>query len=670
MTAGHPGRRESAASGHDRWWDISHWSGGSLLGIIALIAVLPYLNTLSNDFLYAYDDGAQILQNPYVHSLRHLKEILGTTVWSHVGAQGMTNYYRPLMTLGYLLTYQVFGPLAYGFHLVSVILHLAVVSMVFFTTTQLFKDRWPALVAVLAFALHPVHTESVAWIAAVTDIEVTLFFLLAFWLFLRLPQFQGRRAGRRHTGMVVSFVLALLAKEQALTLPLLAAFYEHGFRADRQETTWRRKVSRYGLLWLVAAAYVLFRLLILGAFAPSIQRPDLTWPQAFLSGAALVGQYIGKLLWPVPLCAFYVFDKSASLWEPRVLGGAVTLGLAVALLLLLRRRAPQVAFAILWIFVTLAPVLNARWMAVNVFSERYLYLPSVGFCWLVGAGVVALWRGVHAQQQPIGRVALACFLGSVALLSLFRTVSRNLDWRNDVVLLSRTLADSPKAYRLHNLLGLACWRQGDEAGAEREWRKVLEFDPNYASALNNLGMLYARQKRYAEAGNLFERAVELEPTYVFPHLNLGLIYAEQGQMAAAERYLRAAVTLAPLNFEIHNVLGKLYFDTGRLAEAEDQFRQSLAGEPNLAAYDHLGTIYLRRNDYGHAEQLFKMALSLSAADVQARLRLGEVYAATGRSAEARRAYELVIASDPSNAEAQRALEKLGGGKPAVGPPER
>jgi Flp pilus assembly protein TadD len=273
-------------------------------------------------------------------------------------------------------------------------------------------------------------------------------------------------------------------------------------------------------------------------------------------------------------------------------------------------------------------------------------------------------------QRLIWRVALVCVLGAVALLSFYRTVARNLDWRNDVVFLSRTLADSPKAYRLHNLLGLAYWQKGDEGGAEQEWRKVLEFDPNYASALNNLGTLYAKQKRYAEAASLFQRAVELEPNYVFPHLNLGLIYAEQGQMAAAERNLRAAVVLAPLNFEIHNVLGKLYLDSNRLAEAEDQFRQSLAGEPNLAAYDNLGFICLRRNDYGRAEKLFKMALSLSAADTRARGHLGTVYAATGRLAEARREFELVLAADPKNEEARSALEKLASGSPAANSPLR
>jgi len=667
MTAAHPDTPE-APSERRPWRDVSRWSEGSLLGVLLLLAALPYLNTILSDFLYAYDDGAQILQNPYVHSFRYLKEIFGTTVWSHVGAQGVTNYYRPLMTLGYLLTYQVFGPLAYGFHLVNVILHLAVVGTLFLTTAPMFKNRWLALVAALAFALHPVHTESVAWIAAVTDIEVTLFFLLTFWLFLKLPEFTGGRAALAQVGMGASFVLALLAKEQALTLPLLATLYEHGFRADRKETGWKHKVSRYVPLWLVAIAYLVFRLHLLGTFAPSTQHPDLSGAEVFLSGLVLVGQYVGKLLWPVQLCAFHVFDKSTSPWSLPVLGGALALIGSGALLVGLRRRSPPAAFAVLWIFITLAPVLNARWMAVNVFSERYLYLPSVGFCWLVGAGLVALWR--TAERQPLlWRAALAAAFGAVAIWSTYRIIVRNREWRNDVVLLTRTLAGSPRAYRLHSLLGLAYWREGNEAAAEREWRTVLEFNPDYASALNNLGMLAARQRRHAEATALFQRAAALEPDYVFPYLNLGLINAEQGQMAAAERYLRAAVALAPLNFEIHNVLGKVYFDTGRLVEAEEQFRQSLASEPNLAAYDHLGYIALLRNDYGRAEQLFKMALSLNAADIRVRLHWGMVCAATGRLAEAQRAYEAVLASDPKNAEALAALAKLRGAAPTAESPK-
>ena len=122
--------------------------------------------------------------------------------------------------------------------------------------------------AALVFALHPVHTESVAWIAAITDVEMALFYLLAFYLFVRLSEVDPRKMSRYRLGMVVSFVLALFSKEPALTLPLLATVYEHWFRPDRERTPWRVKWGRYGLLWLLALAYIPFRVRMLGAFAP------------------------------------------------------------------------------------------------------------------------------------------------------------------------------------------------------------------------------------------------------------------------------------------------------------------------------------------------------------------------------------------------------------------
>jgi len=152
-----------------------------LIAALVACATLPYLNILFNGFVY--DDDTQVVLNPYVRSLRYLKEILTTNVWSFAGGDA-TNYYRPVMTLGYLVCYHVFGLRAYGFHLVSLLLHVLVVCFIFLLTERLTGDRVWALVAGALFALHPIHTESVAWIAAVTDLELTFFYLLAFGLFL------------------------------------------------------------------------------------------------------------------------------------------------------------------------------------------------------------------------------------------------------------------------------------------------------------------------------------------------------------------------------------------------------------------------------------------------------------------------------------------------------
>jgi Flp pilus assembly protein TadD len=634
---------------------LARWSDGWLLVFLGLCAGLAYANILFNAFVY--DDNTQILNNPYLQSFRHLREIFTTTVWSYVGAQGVTNYYRPMMTFGYLLCYQFFGPLAYGFHLASIVLHVGVVWVLFLVTQRMFQDRRVALVAAGLFALHPVHTESVAWVAAVTDLELTFFYLLTFGCFLRVARPAGERSGTAQLVMVSSFVLTILSKEQALTLPVLATIYEHFYRDDRAETTWLQKLARYVLLWMLALAYLLFRIRFLGALAPVLQISDLTWYQTLLSAVALVGQYFGKLLWPVHLCAFYVFQRSSSLLDPRVLAGLGTLVIVMVIFLALWRRARTASFGLVWLLVTLAPVLNPRYLAANVFTERYLYLPSIGFCWLLAWGWRRLWDSA-AECRPRLRRALLGALALVMALYALRVVTRNRDWHNDVTLYTRTLAVSPDAYHIHNNLGTVYWKQGEVQAAEREWQEALRLAPRNAIILNNLGLAQTKQKRYPEALEYLQRAMRLKPNYTGPHLNLGIAYEEMGARDKAELQFRAAVALSPLDPEARNKLGKLYFDAERLAEAEEQFRRSVESEPNWTAYGSLGDIYLAWGDPSRAEEAFRQALALNPFDSHAHFSLGGLYAADGRTAEAIREYQAGLETDPANAQARSALEKL------------
>ena len=638
-----------------RWYNPFSWSRLGVGALVFLCAALPYLNMLFNGFVY--DDNRQVLGNPYILSFGYLREIFTTTVWSYVGAQGVTNYYRPMMTFGYLLCYQFFGPLPYGFHLVSLLLHAAIVVLLFLVTEQMFRRREVALAAALVFALHPVHTESVAWIAAVTDVELTLFYLLTFWFFLAVAREGGRRCAWAQLGMAVSFVLTLLAKEQALTLPLLATVYEHGFREDRRATTFGQKLARYGALWLLVLAYLLFRFRFLGALAPVLQMPQLTWYQTGLAAVALVGRYLYKLIWPAQLCAFYVFHKSESLFEAPVVLGFLGLAVIAALFVTLWKRARAASFGILWLLVTLAPVLNPRWMAANVFTERYLYLPSVGFCWLVAAGLVAvLCRPSGARSRWQGAVAAG--LIAIAALAVFRIVTRNRDWRDDIVLYTRTLAISPDAYHIRNNLGTVYWARGDMAAAEEQWREGLKLSPRNAIILNNLGLVCQRRLRYQEAVDYFQRAMLIKPKYTDPHLNLGVTYAKMGQKDRAELQLRAAVALSPLNTEARNQLGNLYYEQGRMAEAEGQFQLSVASGATADALKHLGEIHGRRGELDKAEDALKRALALDRFDSEAHFRLGALYTQMGKPAEALQEYRAGLRTDPANAEALAAIKEL------------
>ena len=624
------------------------------LGGLLLLALLVYCNTLLNGFVY--DDHFQVEQNPYVQSFKYVDRIFTTTVWSFQGSEGKTNYYRPLMTFGFLVCSKVFQSFPFGFHLVNVLLNCVVVWLVFLACSMLFLDEIAALAAATIFALHPIHTEVVAWVAAVTELEMAVFYLASFIFFLRLGSLPSKQRTTSGILMCACFALALLSKEQAVTLAALATIYEHFYRSDRETTGWKTKMYRYGGFWVIAIAYLVFRITVLGALAPVRQHADVSWPQAFLSAFGLVGQYVAKLFWPHPLLAFYVFRKSIALSEPRVLAGTGVGGLAVALFICFWKRARNYSFAVIWIALTLAPVLNARWMATNVFTERYLYLPSVGFCALLAGGFVYLFR----RADSIGRWRWILAAAAIALFvfAAGEIVARNRDWRDDFTLLSRTLAVEPHASYMRTDLGVLKWNSHREAEAEREWRLALADMPDNPVALSNLGMAMLQQKHYEEAATYLQEAIALRPRYAAPHTHLAGVYAARGDNARAEAEFRRAVEIYPLSTGARNALGRFYFDAGNLAESEVQYRASLESLPNPEAWNGLGDIYLREGLPAKAEEAWREVLRLSTFDTHAHVSLGNVYFASGREAEAEREYRIVLLFDPGDADALGALRKL------------
>lgn len=634
-------------------WSTSERRSTALAGVLVL-AFLVYGNTLLNGF--AYDDHFQVEQNPYVQSVKYVGKIFTSTVWSFQGAEGKTNYYRPLMTFGFLICNKLFQGLPYGFHLVNVLLNCVVVWLVFSIYSMLFRDHIVALAAAAIFALHPVHTEVVAWIAAVTELEIAIFYLASLAFFLRLDSVPAKDWKRYQIFMCACFVLALLSKEQAMTLAVLATVYEHFYRSDRASTNWKTKCGRYAGFWVIGALYLVFRLTVLGGLAPVHQHADVTWPQAFLSAFALVGQYVTKLFWPHPLLAAYVFRKSVALSDARVLAGIGVGILAGALFIYLRKRAKNYSFAVIWIALTFAPVLNARWMATNVFTERYLYLPSVGFCALLAGGLVFSFR--RFAYSTILRWTLTTAVIILSILSAREIVARNRVWRDDFTLVTTTLAVEPHASYMRLDLGTLEWNSHRKPEAERDWQMALADMPDNAIALSNLGMAELDAKRYDESARYLQEAIALRPRFAAPHVHLGGVYAAKGDPIRAEAEFRRAVEIYPLSTQARNALGKFYFDAGRLADAEIEYRASVESLPNQEAWDGLGDIYLSEGAPGKAEGAWRESLRLSTYDTHAHVSLGNVYFASGRNVEAETEFRFVLEFDPRNADALGALRTL------------
>ncbi|HTV55579.1 MAG TPA: tetratricopeptide repeat protein [Terriglobia bacterium] len=633
-----------------------------LIVVLVLFACVPYVNVLFNGFVY--DDDTQLLANPYVRNFHYLRSIFTGNVWAFEGASGYANYYRPLMTFGYLLCHAIFGFRAWAFHLLNLGFNAGVVCLVFVLTRHMFRDRRLAFLAAALFALHPIHTEAVDWIGAITDLELAFFFLLTFWFFLRLEDSDASPPGMLYLGMTASYALALLSKEPAATLPFLATFFEHTCREDRATTSWILKLRRYAVLWLLLLGYILFRICFLGAFVPSPQRASMPYNEVFFSAVALVGQYLEKMTWPVHLSLIYVFPADMANLLPAFLGGAAGMLASALLMIYFWRRDRRVCFGFVWFFVTLAPVLNVRWMPADVFSERYLYLPSAGLCW------VAAWAGVRVweQAQQFGSLWRQALVGATCLLAaLFavRIMTRNPDWKNDFTLYTKTLAVAPNSAIIHNNLGIYYADHGDEKDAAAQWNAALKLMPNAKFVLNNLGLMNRDLKRYQEAIVFYERSLALSPGDERAHLGLGEVYQALGLRQQAESELRRAIALSPLDVLAREHLAQIYLDEHKYGEAEKQYRAAIESLPSVRAYTGLGVIRWAEGDHVGAQRLFATAMKLDPRDSRPYVMLGVLYAGAGRVGDAIREYEAGLKIDPGNQVARAQLAKLqrGSAKP-------
>jgi tetratricopeptide (TPR) repeat protein len=632
---------------------------GYIYAFLFIVGVLPYLNTLWASFVY--DDNYQIVENPYLRSFRYLKQILTTPVWSFKYSRVPTNYYRPLMSMEYLVLYKLYGPLAYVFHLANVFTHAAVVILLYAVTRRLFNSKPVAFVAAVLFALHPVHTEAVAWVAAVPDLQLAAFLLITFWFYLDLGE-PGRNRWWTRVAMIAAFLLALFSKEPAVAFPVIALFYEYALRADRHETNWKQKLGRYGPLFLATGIYLCARIALIGGLIPKLQRPRLSWPSALLSAVSLFGQYMNKLVWPVALKMFYSFSATSSPRDPAFLiGVAWILGLGFLCWFLWKRNRILV-LPILWTVATLAPALNARWMPGNVFAERYLYVPSIGFCLLAAIGLLALWDAKSIRPFVWARVVLTVVVLLALSLSTVKIVTRDAAWKNDLAFFKDGVKQNPDNANLRSDLGFAYWAVRDRQDAIEQWNISLAKDPNNFWALNNIGMDAVTEKRYTDAIPMLQRAIKMRPEFSDAHRNLAEAFEGLHRDSESETEYQAAIDSSPLDYDAHNRFAAFYREQGRVEEARRQYLAAFAAQPNAAALDGLGDIAIDKGQTTLAENYLRQAVGLDEYDHHAHYLLVRIYAESGRTTEALREFELGQRTDPTNdalgKEAKEIVDKL------------
>ncbi len=594
----------------------------SLVVIIILVAFSVYFNALFNDFVY--DDLLQIVDNEWIKDIQHLPEFFTANTWAFT--QKMSNYYRPLLNTIYMLNYQIFGLKPLGFHLVNILFHAGVSVMVFFIVSSLLSEILSlrrtfslSFIAALLFATHPIHTESVAWVAGITDLSYSFFYLSSFYLYMRSTA-KDHQWNVMYILSVASFILAVLAKEPALTLPAVIVAYDVIIRNEPVRV--RESLRRYVPYLIVAGAYLIAREHALGSFAPFVRHSELSTYQYFINMFPLFVKYIQKLVIPVNLNAFYELHPLGSILEPK---GIISLFLTCVCIIaaFITFKKNRLAFlALVFIIVPLLPALYIPALGPNTFAERYLYLPSFGFVLILVLLINEVW-----QKKPGWTKVLVGV--TVTMLGLYSlgVIERNTVWKDNYTLWEDTLKKSPDAaIPRANFADALLHDRGRTDEAIDQLKIALQSMPFDPGIHHNLGIAYSRKGLDDEAIEQLEMAIRGNTRNVRAHRDLGNAYIKIGQLDRAIIEFQTVLKMEPNDYEVRYNLGIAYGSKGWLDLAIEQYQDAVQLKPDYAdAHNNLGIAYGKKGFLDKAIEQFQEALRVNPSDSAYRANLAHAY---------------------------------------------
>jgi Flp pilus assembly protein TadD len=547
----------------------------------------------------SWDDPSYVTQNP---------RVLGGLTWQGVTwalTTGDAANWHPLTWMSHMLDIELYGLHPGGHHVTSLALHLAntllLLGLLHRITGQAARS---AFVAAL-FALHPLHVESVAWVAERKDVLSTLFLLLTMWSYVRYV----RRPDRRRYGLVLAlFALGLMAKPMLVTLPFIlllldvwplgrtaasrtpAPVTEPGRRPNARtpppSSLRSLVVEKLPLLALAAASSVV-------TFVVQQREGAVGGLGVLPLGARLANAlvsyvaYIGKMLWPVRLAAFYPYPHT----RPGALAlGAALLGLVGVTLAVVRaaRARPYLLVGWLWYLGMLVPVIGLIQVGDQALADRYTYVPLIGLFICVAWGVpdlVARWRALRLQLPAMALLVLiGCTIATRAQVDT---------WTNNETLWTHARDVTRDNFRAHLGLGDAWIEQGRVTDAIAEYTEAVRIVPNAATLHNSLGLALTQAGRLAEAAAEYGAAVRLEPGFADAHTNLGAMLQRQGQMAEAIAQYALALRLQPGSALAHNNLGLALASLGQVNEGIKECLEALRLDSAQADWHYQVAVMLK-----------------------------------------------------------------------------
>jgi tetratricopeptide (TPR) repeat protein len=603
-------------------------------------ATLVVFWQVANHEFVNFDDDRYVTENPHVQAGVTRQSI----IWAFT-TDDVANWH-PLTWLSHMLDCQLYGVSPKGHHLTNLLFHLANTLLLFFVFKRMTGALWRSGFVAALFAVHPLHVESVAWVAERKDVLSTFFWMLTIWAYLRYIE---RPAVRRYVLTLFSLTLGLMAKPMLVTLPLVLLLLDY-WPLDRLELNQsgsaspskrqgslivaKLKAQNFRLLWEKVPLFALAAISSIVTFVVQRSGGSLggwnLYPLKIRIANALVSyvSYIGKMIWPQNLAVYYPYPGTIPIWQAA--GAGLLLGLISMAVLRVARRHPYLAVGWLWYLGTLVPVIGLVQMGAQAMADRYTYVPLIGLFIMLAWGIPHLVMSFRYR-----RIFLASAAGTVLAASLILTWTQLYHWKNSATLFQQALKVTANNYLAYNNLGNVLDRERKVKQAIAHYVKALQINPNFPSAHNNLGNALAGQGKMDEATAHYVKALQINPNFPKAHYNLGNVLAGQGKMDEAVAHYSKALQLNPDFAGAHNNLANVLEGQGKIKEAVFHFSRALEIKPDFAeVHFNLGNALARQGKLDEAQEHFSRALEHRSEFAEAHNSLGVILARKGRLDEA------------------------------------
>ncbi len=535
-----------------------------LMMFIIIITFTVFFPCLRNGFVN-WDDDVYIIKDTVMQNLswQNVKTIFTSSQFSN---------YHPLSRISYALEYHFFKQEPFIYHLNNLILHLFNCMLVFWFILLLSENIFISFVTAILFGIHPLHVESVVWVSERRDVLYSLFFLSALISYLYYLKTEIKKCYYFSLGL---FVLSLLSKAMAITLPFILIFIDYFFNNKTGRSSLKNK----------APFFIITILLSIVTFTIRIQEGNMLIKNIFnfyhniIAACFSLSFYLNKMLIPIKLACIYPYHYSDINFFHRISFFSFSpLIILLVCTVILRKYSKKIIFGAIFFIITIFPVIHLipSSGAISVVSDRYFYIPSIGLFYIFAFVLYRIYTKKHKYERLIKPLIQIILIGIISALSIL-TYNRCQVWKSSIIFWNDILRKYPNIAIAYNQRGLLFLDNGEYDKAYRDFKNAIEISSKdqYITFKSdkyyylNLGNCYRAMGRNNDALVTFEQALKLYPNFDEIYFNIANIYDSLGDIDKAILFYKKTLQINPKHVLAHNYLGALFFRLGKSKELRE-----------------------------------------------------------------------------------------------------